>query len=243
MRNPQNIKDAVRSIQDGVHHARTQYWRVRHYRRLNEHRDEAFASYRNHSPRGLHLGAANFLIDGWFNTDLQPCVPGVYYVDATKPLPFPGRSFDLIFFEHMIEHIPFSAGRDLLRECRRVLAPAGIVRIASPNLRTILSLISNHDSETETYLNWAVKTFNLEQPGFPKAPMVVNNFFRSWGHQFLYDPETMRRAMEEAGFVEIAQQKVGVSAHIHLRGLEHHGQAIGESINEFETMVFEGTAG
>jgi hypothetical protein len=70
----------------------------------------------------------------------------------------------------------------------------------------------------------------------------VNNFFRSWGHQFLYDPETMRRAMEEAGLVEVVQQKVGESAHGPLRGLERHGQAIGDSINEFETMVFDGTA-
>lgn len=242
MHNPHNVKDAVRSIQDGLHHARTQYWRVRHFRRLNEQREEAFLSYQGHLPRGLHLGAAEFVLDGWFNTDLEPRVPGVYYVDATKPLPFPDRFFNFIFFEHMIEHIPFAAGRQLLGECRRVLAQAGVVRIATPNLRTILALISNHNSETETYLNWAVKTFNLDQPGFPKAPMVVNNFFRSWGHQFLYDPETMRRAMEEAGLIEIVQQKVGVSAHIHLRGLERHGQAIGHSINEFETMVFEGTA-
>jgi predicted SAM-dependent methyltransferase len=243
MRNPHSVTDAVRSIQDGVAYARTQYWRVRHNRSLNEQRDKAFASYQNQSPRGLHLGAANFVINGWFNTDLQPFVPGVYYLDATRPLPFPNRSFNFIFFEHMIEHIPFAAGRQLLGECHRVLAPAGVVRIATPNLRNILALISNRDAATESYLDWAAKTFNLEQGAFPKAPIVVNNFFRSWGHQFLYDPETIRRAMEEAGFVEIVEQKVGVSAHIHLQGLERHGQAIGESINEFETMVFEGTAG
>jgi predicted SAM-dependent methyltransferase len=242
MRNPHNLRDAVQSLAEGVQHARIQYWCVRHYRRLNQERDAAFAVYGNQSPRGLHIGAADFVLENWFNTDLDPRTPGVYYLDATRPLPFPDGSFDFIFFEHMIEHIPFAAGRQLLAECRRVLKSSGVVRIATPNLRNILALISNHDPATETYLNWAVETFNLAQDPFPKALVVVNNFFRSWGHQFLYDPETMRRAMEEAGLAEIEQQRVGESAHRPLRGLERHGQAIGESMNEFETMVFEGTA-
>lgn len=243
MHSPHNLRDAVSSIREGVDHARAQYWRVRHYKRLNEERDAAFAAYKSQSPRCLHIGAANFDIKNWFNTDLAPKTPGVYYLDATKRLPFPDCTFDFIFFEHMIEHIPFTAGRQLLAECRRVLERAGVVRISTPNLRNILALISSHDRETETYLNWAVKTFNLPQEPYPKAPVVVNNFFRSWGHQFLYDPETMRRAMEEASLVNIVQEKVGVSAHPLLRGLERHGQAIGDSINEFETMVFEGAAG
>jgi len=242
MRNPHNLRDAVHSLSEGVHHARIQYWRVRHYRRLTQERNAAFAAYRNHSPRGLHIGAANFVLDNWFNTDLDPRTPGVYYLDATQPLPFPDDSFDYIFSEHMIEHVPFRAGTNLLIECRRVLRPSGVVRIATPNLRNILALVSTCDAGTETYLTWAVQTFNLPAEPFPKATVVVNNLFRSWGHQFLYDPETMRRAMEEAGLRDIIEQPVGISAHPSLRRLERHGQAIGESINEFETMIFEGTA-
>ena len=239
-RNPHNLRDAIQSLGLGLDHAKAQYWRVRHCRRLTQARNAAFAAY-NHSPRGLHIGAADFVLENWFNTDLDPRTPNIHYLDATQPLPFPDGSFDFIFSEHMIEHIPLAAGRKLLIECRRVLKPPGVVRIATPNLCNILTLVENHDPLTDTYLAWAVQTFKLPTEPFPKAPMVVNNFFRSWGHQFLYDPETLSCAMEEAGFSQIIQQSVGISAHTALQGLERHGQAIGESINRFETMVFEGT--
>jgi predicted SAM-dependent methyltransferase len=241
MHNPHNLLDAFHSLSQGLDHAKVQYWHVRQYRRLKQERNAAFAAYEC-SPRGLHIGAADFVLENWFNTDLDPRLPGVYYLDATQPLPFPDHSFDLVFSEHMIEHIPFAAGRKLLAECRRVLRPSGIVRIATPNLRNILALVSNRDAGAESYLTWAVQTFNLPSDPFPKASIVVNNFFRAWGHQFLYDPETMRRAMEEAGLRDIVEQSVGGSAHPALRRLERHGRAIGETINDFETMVFEATA-
>jgi predicted SAM-dependent methyltransferase len=237
-----NVTAAYRSLGQGIRHARVQYWSYRHYRRLNWERNAAFASYLERSPRCLHIGAADFALENWFNTDLDPRRQGIFYLDATQPLPFPADSFDFIFSEHMVEHIPLSAGLEFLKECRRVLKPSGVVRLATPDLRNILALISNHNPDSETYLQWAVETFKLPGEPFPKAPVVINNFFRSWGHQFLYDPETMQKAMEQAGFRDTIQQPVGISRHASLQGLERHGQAIGQWVNQFETMVFEGTA-
>ncbi len=236
-----NPKAALKSLLDGVRHARVEYWRFRYYDRLKRQRDEAFATY-NGSPRGLHLGAANVALPRWFNTDLEPFTNGVYYLDATQPFPFPANSFDFIFFEHMIEHVPFSAGLQMLAECRRVLKPSGVVRIATPNLQTVLALATDKSSATQNYLNWAIETFKLPAKPFPQSTQVINNFFRAWGHQFLYDSETLRRAMEQAGLQDITQHQVGVSDHAFLQGLEHHGDAIGSWVNEFETMVFEGNA-
>jgi predicted SAM-dependent methyltransferase len=236
------VTAAYRSLGQGIRHARVQYWSYRHYRRLNWERNAAFASYLERSPRCLHIGAADFALENWFNTDLDPRRQGIFYLDATQPLPFPADSFDFIFSEHMVEHIPLSAGLEFLKECRRVLKPSGVVRLATPDLRNILALISNHNPDSETYLQWAVETFKLPGEPFPKAPVVINNFFRSWGHQFLYDPEMMQKAMEQAGFRDTIQQPVGISRHASLQGLERHGQAIGQWVNQFETMVFEGTA-
>jgi predicted SAM-dependent methyltransferase len=140
----------------------------------------------------------------------------------------------------MIEHISFNEGSKLLAECRRILKPGGVVRAATPNLRTILALIAEN-SDNEPYLSWAVEEFNLPKAPFPKAPGVINNFFRAWGHQFLYDPEMLRKTMEQAGFAEVVQCEVGESRHVPLQGLERHGQRWTDWINKFETMVFEGT--
>jgi len=236
------FRAAVRCLHEGIHYARTQYWYARHYGRLAPMRDAAFAAYTKQSPRGLHIGASDAALEKWFNTDLEPHSPGVYYLDATQPFPFPDRCFDFVFSEHMIEHIPFSTGLRFLLECKRVLKPDGVIRIATPNLRNIVALITARDPEADRYLDWAVETFQLPKSGYPKAPMVINNFFRSWGHQFLYDPETLQEAMAQTGFGDIVQEAPGRSSRLFLQDLERHGTVIGDWTNQFETMVFEGTA-
>src|SRR5262245_54774413 len=115
----------IQSLREGIDHARVQYWCARRYRHLSRERDKAFAQYMRQSFRGLQIGAQTVHLKNWFNTDLDPREEGMYYVDATQPLPFPDNSFDFVFSEHMIEHIPFAAGLELLRECRRVLKPSG----------------------------------------------------------------------------------------------------------------------
>ena len=232
----------VQSLREGITHARLQYWCARHYRRLSHARDAAFARYMLQSPRGLHIGAQGIYLKGWFNTDLDPRGDDTYYLDATKPFPFPDQSFDFIFSEHMIEHIPFAAGLDMLRECRRVLKASGVIRTATPNLNNILSLMTNHNPDVQKYLTWAVDTFRLPPEPYPKATMVINNFFKAWGHQFLYDPEALRTMLAQAGFTNIVQQRSGSSEHRDLRELEHHADTVGDFVNQFETMVFEATA-
>jgi hypothetical protein len=39
--------------------------------------------------------------------------------------------------------------------------------------------------------------------------VVINNFFRSWGHRFVYDPDTLRHALETAGFVSVEEVPLG----------------------------------
>ena len=208
---------------------------------MRRERVGAYAAYSQRSPQCLHIGAEIFAIPGWFNTDLDPRGEGIYFLDATLTFPFPSASFDFIFSEHMIEHIPFGDGLKMLAECRRVLKPGGVIRTATPNLRNILALISNFNGN-EAYLDWAVEQFELPKAPFPKAPSVINHFFRAWGHQFIYDPEMLQTAMERAGFGEIVQCEIGVSRHEPLRGLERHGERWNPWVNKFETMVFEGTA-
>lgn len=208
---------------------------------MRRQRVGAYAAYSHRTPQCLHIGAEIFAIPGWFNTDLDPRGEGIYFLDATLPFPFPSGSFDFIFSEHMIEHIPFSDGMKMLTECRRILKPGGVIRTATPNLRNILALLSNFN-DNEAYLDWAVEQFKLPKAPFPKAPSVINHFFRAWGHQFIYDPEMLQTAMEQAGFGEIVQCEIGISRHLPLQGLERHGERWNPWINKFETMVFEGTA-
>jgi len=81
----------------------------------------------------LQIGAGKNLLPGWLNTDYDP-LPGAAYLDATTRYPFDADTFALVYSEHIIEHVPYSAGASMLRECFRVLKPGGVLRISTPDL-------------------------------------------------------------------------------------------------------------
>lgn len=197
------------------------------------------AAYLAGDEQKLHLGSGTNLLPEWLNTDLYAAnvSRGVAYLDIREPFPLPARSFDFVFSEHLIEHVSFEDGQRALVECRRVLRPGGVVRIATPDLARVAGLMV-HDNpgyvrrSAERYANVIAP-----RPGF-----VVNNFFRDWGHQFVYDRDTLSYALELAGFGVVTEHEVGSSAHADLCGIERHGEIIGHEDNLFETFVLEAVA-
>ena len=84
------------------------------------------------SSQRLHIGCGQEAIAGWINID-NHSLPGVDRVlDVRKGLPF--RNMSAIYAEHFLEHLGLEDGLDFLKECRRVLAPSGVLRLSTPNL-------------------------------------------------------------------------------------------------------------
>jgi predicted SAM-dependent methyltransferase len=193
-----------------------------------------------HEVRKLQIGAGPTALEGWLSTDINPRSDATAYLDATKPFPFEDGTFDYIYSEHMIEHIPWRDGLFMLRECRRVLKPGGVLRVATPDLKVLLDLYSGPRKPVEEkYIHWITDTF-LDDVKVYKPSFVINNAFHNWGHQFLYDAELMAMALREAGFVDIRQWPTGESDESELRGIESHGKNIADDdMAAFETMVFE----
>jgi predicted SAM-dependent methyltransferase len=196
---------------------------------------------KTHSVRKLQLATSHNLIAGWLNTDVSPSHPAVVYLDATRRFPFEDRVFDYIMAEHMIEHLDYEAAQTMLRECWRVLKPGGRVRVATPDLQVLLALHSVEKTVSqEHYIDWAIARFMPEVLEC-KDVFVINNFFRAWGHRFLYDQETLRYALLVSGFRNIVFYKPGESEDPMLTNLEFHGRELGsEAINQFESIVVEG---
>lgn len=204
-------------------------------------RSKQIDSYlRNHASRKLQLGTGSNVYDGWLNTDIYDFMRSkeVVYLDVRKPFPLPDNAFDVVFSEHMIEHMSYADGLRCLRECRRVLRSGGRIRVATPSLDRLVRLYDAEPSDLQRrYIRWAIDSFlggeRAYLPGF-----VVNNFFYNWGHQFVYDLRTLREALEAAGFVDVEEFPIGRSGHPDLVGLERHMRSAAE-FNEFETMVLE----
>ncbi len=194
---------------------------------------------RDHTVRKLQIGAGDNSIAGWLSTDIAPVSEGIVRLDATRAFPFADALFDYAYSEHMIEHLTLPDARKMVAETYRVLKPGGKVRIATPDLQVFAALCLDGSTETQkAYVDWAAREYNPDS-GLVSPSVVVNQMFRGWGHQFLYDEETLTRVLAEAGFSGIARCEVGKSDDSELENLERHWRKIGEANNRFETMVLE----
>lgn len=211
-------------------------------------RNRVVQAYLAASPaRKLHIGAGYNLLPGWLNADFNPRTPAVAYLDATKTFPLADASFNHVFSEHMIEHIPFNDGKFFLRECHRILKPGGRIRVATPDLKKFAALFHTPpDTAQQNYIKSATDLFLPDFiPGFsaPKhgyrPAFVLNMFFWLHGHYFAYDQETLELALRDAGFRDITRCEPGQSSDANLAGIESHGQRVGDAMNNFETMILE----
>lgn len=184
----------------------------------------------------LHIGCGGNYLDGWFNTDLIPNHRRTQ-LNATRRFPFPNNTFDYIFTEHMIEHVPYAKGKTMLSECFRVLKPGGILRIVTPDLKFLIGLYQNDNKINKDYVEWSSDLF-LKDLAPHNATSVINNFYRDWGHQYIYDVPVMRDALTKAGFLEITETEIGNSPHSALCGLEH-AQRMPPGFLALESMIIE----
>jgi len=111
----------------------------------------------------LNIGCGATHHPSWVNIDMAPPTLGVRYVNILKGLPFADNSFSYAYSSHVLEHLtPVDADKFLL-ECRRVLAPNGILRLVVPDLEGIareyirlLDAVGAGDQTEESRLRWIV---------------------------------------------------------------------------------------
>jgi len=207
-------------------------------RRIFKVDDKHFSSYRQTRNRlKLHIGASNHCLDGWFNTDLNPS-EGVGYLDATKTFPYPDKCFDFVYAEHMIEHIPYEDATRMIKECLRVLKPGGVLRVVTPDLDSILSTTHTPlDPIASVYLQWMTKTFLTHVPECSPT-YVINAMFRMWGHQFIYDLDSLSSLLSAAGFINITQCSIDESSHSDLKNLSN-ADRYPPGLLDFESLCLE----
>jgi predicted SAM-dependent methyltransferase len=187
----------------------------------------------------LHIGCGNNAMPGWLNTDYFPNSHDIMYLDATQAFPFKDETFDYIFSEHMIEHIPYGDGQKMLAECCRVLKPSGTIRISTPNLDFLIDLARPDKSDLQrAYIKWSSYSFVAGAPE-DNETFVINNFVRNWGHTFIYDKRTLHQAMTSAGFAQTTSCDLQESQHAALRGLENETRMPPDFL-PLETLTVEG---
>jgi len=88
----------------------------------------------------VHLGCWHRDIPGFINVDLCD-MPHIDFKSNINDLPFfQDSSVDLIYVSHAFEYFDRSEAKDVLKEWRRVLKPAGLLRIAVPDFDKLIKV-------------------------------------------------------------------------------------------------------
>lgn len=113
----------------------------------------------------LNLGCgSNYSNDKeWVNLDFISTGKYVIAHNLLNGIPFENETFDVVYHSHVLEHFSKHDGEKFIHECFRVLKPNGILRIAVPDLESIVKIylqmleqgLNNPDNNdiTEKY-NW-----------------------------------------------------------------------------------------
>lgn len=207
-------------------------------------REAAGRYFSENAVRKLHIGCGGAVKAGWLNTDIERVTPEVIHLDAGSRFPYPDASFAYVFSEHVFEHLNLDQQLTMLSELARVMKPGGKARIATPNLDALLAIRTDGSVLVKDYIKWSADVFF---PGYVARlgdearndVFVINNYFYSWGHQFIHNPGSFEMIVRKMGFSKIGRVRVHESADPVLQNLESHGKMITDRFNEMETMVFE----
>lgn len=160
----------------------------------------------------LNLGCGEISFEGWVNIDWESPKADIN-LNLTAPLPYGDNTVNFIYSEHFIEHLTLHEGLALLTECRRVLKPKGVIRIATPNLDYLM----------RKYFFFWKKQVWIKKYGYTylktRAEMI-NLCFTEWGHKYLYNKQELTRRLEEVGFNNIYKKKLGESKYEELKNRE-----------------------
>ena len=140
--------------------------------------------------------------------------------DANLVLPFRSQSVQMIYSEHMLEHLlPDQGGANWIRELVRLLVPGGVLRLATPDLGKYVCSYAQPGGR-EGFLQAHARRFEPQNPpGLkrhsdangrfdrgseddakrPSDATTVNNIFRNYGHQWVYDFDEVVRLAADAG--------------------------------------------
>ena len=88
----------------------------------------------------VNLGCGSHFHPDWVNVDMVPSSPEVLAHDLRTRLPFDAACFGVVYHSHVLEHFKRAHATAFMRECFRILAPGGVIRVVVPNLEVIARL-------------------------------------------------------------------------------------------------------
>jgi predicted SAM-dependent methyltransferase len=129
----------------------------------------------------------------------------IIFADAKKKIPLPNASAECVYTSHMIEHLSRDEAIFFLNESMRVLESGGILRIAIPDLKLVVSsYVKNQDADV-----FMEKIF-VAPPPINNIKQKISLFFNGYRHhQWMYDEKSLTKLIKTLGFRKIFICKPG----------------------------------
>lgn len=198
----------------------------------------------------LHLGSGPHAEPGWINVDkswMAPVSrsritvgalrrlgvlddqqvrtqwpPDVIRQNLTRAFPWPACSTRAIYSSHMVEHLERAEARRFLEECERVLMPGGVLRLALPNLETLVAHYLRAKAASEPCAaDEFVDFLYLVAPNTDSSRLRrLAKMLLHRAHRWMYDPSSMEFLLRDIGFDPVRQCSFRVGACPDLETLE-----------------------
>jgi len=145
-----------------------------------------------------------------------PYSRNIYVYDIRRDLPFPDNSVEVIYCCHFLEHLKQQDAQSFMKECYRVLAPGGIIRIIVPDLaqyvERYLKRLSQENKEA-LIKNLPSDRFLEDLCIFEKESANENILIRLYKkiynkntHKWMYDEYSLTALLLEYGFDTIQRK-------------------------------------
>lgn len=129
----------------------------------------------------------------------------IKYANATRKIPLPDKSVEILYTSHMVEHLGRAEIKAFLKEAERVLISGGIIRIAFPDLRLMITQY-NEKSDADVFMeSTGLARINLK--GLRERLKFL--FLGDRGHKYMYDGSSMVRLLSSVGFKGACVVKAG----------------------------------
>lgn len=129
----------------------------------------------------------------------------IIWADATKRIPLPDNSVEVLYTSHMIEHLDREEAKLFLKEACRVLTPSGIIRIAVPDLRKLISRYIT-EGDADLFIERSLLTRQKPKTLLDRLKSLV---IGDRHHQWMYDGTSMVRLLSAMGFKELRILEAG----------------------------------
>lgn len=181
----------------------------------------------------VQFGAGLCGPSGWENFDASPTVrlqrlpvvgsvgklagpvfpDNIQYGDITKGLPVPDGQVDGVYASHVLEHLSFEDAHTALRNTFRMLRSGGIFRCIVPDLaERARRYVAAMDQQSASAAHDFMRSCLLGAENRPAgAAARARSLLGNSAHLWMWDEFSLKKALEEAGFISVRRCSFGDS--------------------------------